>query len=179
MFPDLSRAKMNSKWKDVIASSINVNAKPLKSRKQSNLQKQLLHINKYPTTPSRRIQPLTATSRSPTSAIVKKMNNHPTLSPPTPLEYSLFSPSKAAEQQRLAKDWTYIHNFLSKHYPFPSRVPKFEENEETLKCLLALAAYNEKGDEGWSGLCGVEREVVREMEEGEVSFVMFCLAVLG
>jgi HAUS augmin-like complex subunit 1 len=107
------------------------------------------------------------------------MNNHPTLSPPTPLEYSLFSPSKAAEQQRLAKDWTYIHNFLSKHYPFPSRVPKFEGNEETLKCLLALAAYNEKGDEGWSGLCGVEREVVREMEEGEVSFVMFCLAVLG
>ncbi|CAC9888917.1 unnamed protein product [Aureobasidium pullulans] len=69
----------------------------------------------------------------------------------TPLEYSLFSPSKAAEQQRLAKDWTYIHSFLRRKYPTPSRVPKFEENEETLNALLALAAANEKADEGWSG----------------------------
>jgi HAUS augmin-like complex subunit 1 len=109
------------------------------------------------------------------------MNNHPTLSPPThtSLEYSLFSPSKAAEQQRLAKDWTYIHNFLAEKYPFPQKVPKFEENEETLKCLLALAAWNEKGDEGWSGLCGVEREVVREMEEGEVSFVCVLFGGFG
>ncbi|KAI4734349.1 hypothetical protein E4T50_15114 [Aureobasidium sp. EXF-12298] len=93
--------------------------------------------------------------------------NHPTLSPSTPLEYSLFSPSKAAEQQRLAKDWTYIHHFLAQKYPFPSKVPKFEENEETLKALLALAAYNEKGDEGWSGLCAVEENCVRGMEAKE------------
>jgi HAUS augmin-like complex subunit 1 len=91
--------------------------------------------------------------------------NAPPLSPSTPLEYSLFSPSKAAEQQRLAKDWTYIHSFLASKYPSPSRVPKFEENEETLRALLQLAAWNEKGDEGWMGMCAVEREVVRGMEE--------------
>ncbi|THX93045.1 hypothetical protein D6D03_10226 [Aureobasidium pullulans] len=85
----------------------------------------------------------------------------------TPLEYSLFSPSKAAEQQRLAKDWTYIHSFLRKKYPAPSRVPKFEENEETLIALLALAAANEKADEGWSGVCGVEQMALRELEEEE------------
>jgi len=106
------------------------------------------------------------------------MNQAPNFSPSTPLEYSLFSPSKAAEQQRLAKDWTYIHQFLSQKYPFPQKVPKFEENEETLKALLALAAFNEKGDEGWGSLCGVERTCVRELEEMEVSFVYFsCLLV--
>jgi HAUS augmin-like complex subunit 1 len=97
--------------------------------------------------------------------------NAPPLSPSTPLEYSLFSPSKAAQQQRLAKDWTYIHSFLTSKYPFPLRVPKFEENEETLRCLLQLAAWNEKGDEGWRGICAVEGEVVRGMEEEEVSFL--------
>jgi hypothetical protein len=105
--------------------------------------------------------------------------NAPPLSPSTPLEYSLFSPSKAAEQQRLAKDWTYIHSFLAAKYPFPSRVPKFEENEETLKALLQLAAWNEKGDEGWTGMCAVEREVVRGMEEEEEEKVSFLLSFDG
>lgn len=91
----------------------------------------------------------------------------------TPLEYSLFSPSKAAEQQRLAKDWTYIHSFLRRKYPAPSRVPKFEENEETLIALLALAAANEKADEGWSGVCGVEQMALRELEEEEKRKVSF------
>ncbi|KAH0309502.1 hypothetical protein KCU71_g8358, partial [Aureobasidium melanogenum] len=70
----------------------------------------------------------------------------------TPLEYSLFSPSKAAEQQRLAKDWDYVHQFLRQKYPSPQKVPKFEENEETLRMLLAVAAANEKADEGWGVL---------------------------
>ncbi|KAI4717898.1 hypothetical protein E4T48_05932 [Aureobasidium sp. EXF-10727] len=85
----------------------------------------------------------------------------------TPLEYSLFSPSKAAEQQRLAKDWTYIHHFLARKYPFPQKVPKFEENEDTLKALLAFAAANEKADEGWVQLCGVEELVLGELEGEE------------
>ncbi|KAI5207255.1 hypothetical protein AUEXF2481DRAFT_512234 [Aureobasidium subglaciale EXF-2481] len=97
------------------------------------------------------------------------MNNHPTFTPstPTPLEYSLFSPSKAAEQQRLQEDWTYIHSFLRQIYPPPAKVPKFEENEETLKALLALANANEKADEGWSVFCAVERLGVEELEREE------------
>ena len=72
----------------------------------------------------------------------------------TPLEYSLFSPSKAAEQQRLAKDWTYIHS-------------------------LALAAANEKADEGWSGVCGVEEMALRELEEEESRKVSFRISESG
>ncbi|KAI4726023.1 hypothetical protein E4T49_06238 [Aureobasidium sp. EXF-10728] len=95
------------------------------------------------------------------------MTQPPTFPPSTPLEYSLFSPSKAAEQQRLAKDWTYIHQFLARKYPFPQKVPKFEENEDTLKALLAFAAANEKADEGWVQLCGVEALVLRKLEREE------------
>lgn len=95
------------------------------------------------------------------------MNQPPTFPTSTPLEYSLFSPSKAAEQQRLAKDWTYIHQFLRQKYPAPQKVPKFEENEETLRVLLALAASNEKADEGWGQVCRVEEMGVRELEELE------------
>jgi HAUS augmin-like complex subunit 1 len=115
------------------------------------------------------------TTRKQTHRKTQTMNAPP-LPPSTPLEYSLFSPSKAAEQQRLAKDWTYIHSFLAAKYPFPSRVPKFEENEETLKALLQLAAWNEKGDEGWMGMCAVEGEVVRGMEEEEEEKVSFMIS---
>ncbi|KAI5194091.1 hypothetical protein E4T39_08794 [Aureobasidium subglaciale] len=99
------------------------------------------------------------------------MNNHPNfpLSPPTPLEYSLFSPSKAAEQQRLQKDWTYIHSFLRQKYPSPAKIPKFEENEETLKALLALANANEKADEGWGVFCKVEGMAVEELMRDETT----------
>jgi HAUS augmin-like complex subunit 1 len=102
--------------------------------------------------------------------------NAPPLSPSTPLEYSLFSPSKAAQQQRLAKDWTYIHSFLASKYPFPLRVPKFEENEETLRCLLQLAAWNEKGNEGWRGMCGIEEMCLRGMEEEEGEVVSLAIS---
>ncbi|CAD0107100.1 unnamed protein product [Aureobasidium uvarum] len=95
------------------------------------------------------------------------MNQPPTFPVSTPLEYSLFSPSKAAEQQRLAKDWNYVHQFLRQKYPSPQKVPRFEENEETLKALLALAAWNERGDEAWGQLCGIEEMGVRELEEME------------
>lgn len=44
-------------------------------------------------------------------------------------------------------------------------MPRFEENEETLRVLLAVAAANEKADEGWGVLCGVEGMGVRELEE--------------
>lgn len=102
------------------------------------------------------------------------MNQPPNFPTSTPLEYSLFSPSKAAEQQRLAKDWNYVHQFLRQKYPSPQKVPKFEENEETLRMLLALAAANEKADEGWEQVCGVEEMGLRELEglEDEVSFIL-------
>lgn len=102
------------------------------------------------------------------------MNQPPNFPTSTPLEYSLFSPSKAAEQQRLAKDWNYVHQFIRQKYPSPQKVPKFEENEETLRVLLALAAANEKADEGWAQVCGVEEMGLRELEklEDEVSLLL-------
>lgn len=154
-----------------IIVSINVDAKTSQSRKQSHLQNNL---------PCPILVSTNASIRSYLRLLIKetiidlqKMNQPPNFSPSTPLEYSLFSPSKAAEQQRLAKDWTYIHQFLSQKYPFPQKVPKFEENEETLKALLALVAFNEKGDEGWGILCGVERSCVKDLEEREVSCPAF------
>jgi hypothetical protein len=58
----------------------------------------------------------------------------------------VFSPSAAKHQTLLAKDWSYIDQWLSARY-HPKPVPKFERNPDTLKALLALAAANEAADE--------------------------------
>lgn len=58
----------------------------------------------------------------------------------------VFSPSVARQQSQIAKDWTYVDQWLlTRHSPSP--VPSFERNPDTLKALLALAAANEAADE--------------------------------
>jgi HAUS augmin-like complex subunit 1 len=86
-----------------------------------------------------------------------------------PLELGLFSPSKALQQERLAKDWSYVHQFLARKYPAPLKVPKFEQNEDTLQALLGLAAANEKADDEWDLVCRVERDALRDLEHEETT----------
>lgn len=58
---------------------------------------------------------------------------------------ALFSPSKARAQQAQAKDWAAVDSWLAKRYP--SRLPIFERNEDTLHALLTLANFSENADE--------------------------------
>lgn len=58
----------------------------------------------------------------------------------------VFSPSAARQQSQLAKDWSYVDQWLTARY-HPQPVPSFERNPDTLKALLALAAANETADE--------------------------------
>lgn len=58
----------------------------------------------------------------------------------------VFSPSVARQQSQLAKDWTYVDQWLQTRHP-DSPVPSFERNPGTLKALLTLAAANEAADE--------------------------------
>lgn len=57
----------------------------------------------------------------------------------------VFSPSAARQQSQLAKDWSYVDQWLITRHPPP--IPSFERNPDTLKALLALAAANETADE--------------------------------
>jgi len=58
----------------------------------------------------------------------------------------VFSPSAAKHQNHLAKEWTYVDQWLAARY-HPKPVPKFERNPDTLKALIALASANEAADE--------------------------------
>lgn len=72
----------------------------------------------------------------------------------------VFSPSVARQQSQLAKDWTYVDQWLlTRHSPSP--VPSFERNPDTLKALLALAAANEAADE--------ERALEKKVKEKTLS----------
>lgn len=59
----------------------------------------------------------------------------------------VFSPSVARQQSQIAKDWTYVDQWLLTRHSPSSTVPSFERNPDTLKALLALAAANEAADE--------------------------------
>ena len=77
---------------------------------------------------------------------------------------ALFSPSKARQQQALAKDWSFIDSWLTKKYAHKP-VPKFERNDETLQALLALAAFNEKADEEQDLVERLEEAALKELEQ--------------
>jgi len=80
------------------------------------------------------------------------------------LPTALFSPSKAAEQRALAKEWQQVDAWLSAKYQGRS-VPQFERNEDTLKALVALSASNEKADEERDLLWAVQKEALAEMKQ--------------
>lgn len=62
-----------------------------------------------------------------------------------PASGAIFSPSVARIAASTARDWSYVDAWLTSK--FPSRLPPFERNPDTLKALLALAALNETADE--------------------------------
>lgn len=72
----------------------------------------------------------------------------------------VFSPSAAKHQNLLAKEWSYVDQWLSARY-HPQPVPRFERNAETLKALVALAAANEAADE--------ERALEKKVKEKALS----------
>lgn len=86
---------------------------------------------------------------------------------------ALFSPSKARQQQALAKDWSFIDSWLTKKYS-PKPVPKFERNDETLQALLGLAAFNEKADEEQELIERLEEAALKELEQEVDNEVCVC-----
>ncbi|KAG9249146.1 hypothetical protein BJ878DRAFT_537574 [Calycina marina] len=66
---------------------------------------------------------------------------------------AIFSPSLARLQATTSKDWAYIDAWLSSKLTLSSnsntipKIPPFERTPDTLRALLALAAFNEAADE--------------------------------
>lgn len=76
------------------------------------------------------------------------------------------SPAKARQAALQAKDWAYVNNWLS-HKFSPKPVPPFERNDETLKTLLTLAAFNDSADEEAALVHRAREEAVRGFESQE------------
>ena len=76
------------------------------------------------------------------------------------------SPAKARYAALQAKDWAYINNWLS-HKFSPKPVPAFERNDDTLKTLLALAAFNDSADEEAALVHRAREEAVRNFKAQE------------
>ncbi|KAI9861499.1 MAG: hypothetical protein M1824_002391 [Vezdaea acicularis] len=76
---------------------------------------------------------------------------------------ALFSPSTARIQLAQAKDWNYIDTWLTQRFG-GKPAPPFERNPETLKALLALAAWNEAADEERDVVGKLERKVCKELK---------------
>lgn len=78
----------------------------------------------------------------------------------SPMDSPLVSPAKARYAALQAKDWAYVNNWLSQKFS-PKPVPPFERNEDTLKTLLALAAFNDSADEEAALVHRAREETVR------------------
>lgn len=79
---------------------------------------------------------------------------------------AIFSPSVARQQIAAAKDWNYIDNWLSTKFNGKTP-PPFERNNDTLKALLALAAYNDTSDEERDLLARVEGKALQDLQGKE------------
>ncbi|KAI9738209.1 MAG: hypothetical protein M1834_008707 [Cirrosporium novae-zelandiae] len=78
----------------------------------------------------------------------------------------LLSPSKARAEASLAADWALATSFLNSVY-HPATPPPFERNDEILKALLQLAAYNERANEGQQLILRAEEQELRELQQAE------------
>lgn len=85
---------------------------------------------------------------------------------PLPMDSPLVSPAKARHAALQAKDWAYINNWLNQKFS-PKPVPPFERNDDTLKTLLALAAFNDSADEETALVHRAREEAVRGFEAQE------------
>ncbi|EPQ63626.1 Bgt-4167 [Blumeria graminis f. sp. tritici] len=82
---------------------------------------------------------------------------------------AIFSPSAAKKQLAVAKDWNYVDDWLSSKFKGRSP-PLFERNSDTLKVLLALAAFNESADEENDLIASVEAKVLHDLDDSENQF---------
>jgi hypothetical protein len=80
----------------------------------------------------------------------------------------VFSPTAAKQASLQQKDWAYVDEFLASRF-FPSPVPKFERNADTLKALLALAAANEAADEEKLLERRVEKKALEELKRRDTA----------
>jgi HAUS augmin-like complex subunit 1 len=81
---------------------------------------------------------------------------------------AIFSPSVARQQLATSKDWNYVDSWLSSKFNGKSP-PPFERNNETLKALLALAAYNESADEEADLLAKTELKALHSIQSSQDS----------
>ena len=77
---------------------------------------------------------------------------------------SHFSPSKARQQRAQALDWEHVNTWLEKRFA-PKPVPTFERNEDTLRALLELAAFNENVNEERTLIDNVHEEALKELQD--------------
>ena len=74
------------------------------------------------------------------------------------------SPSKVRAQQTQARDWNFVDLWLSSKLG-GKPAPPFERNADTLKALLALAAWNENADEERELLENAKRKALMELRD--------------
>ncbi|KAK2768697.1 hypothetical protein FQN54_000553 [Arachnomyces sp. PD_36] len=86
---------------------------------------------------------------------------------PSPMDSPLMSPAKARHAAVQARDWAYVNNWLSQKFS-PKPVPPFERNDDTLKTLLALAAFNDSADEEAALVHRAREEAVKGFKAQEV-----------
>lgn len=80
---------------------------------------------------------------------------------------TLLSPSAARNLASTAKDWAYVTNWLAEKYA-PNPVPAFEQNDETLRVLLAFAECNRVADgreQEKRAACGEALQLLVDAEE--------------
>ncbi|RKF83905.1 hypothetical protein GcM3_006009 [Golovinomyces cichoracearum] len=77
---------------------------------------------------------------------------------------AIFSPSVAKKQRAIAKDWSYVDDWLVAK--FKGKLPlSFERNGDTLKALLALASFNESADEEDALMLRVESKALENLQK--------------
>ncbi|RKF73413.1 hypothetical protein GcM1_244088 [Golovinomyces cichoracearum] len=77
---------------------------------------------------------------------------------------AIFSPSVAKKQREIAKDWSYVDDWLVAK--FKGKLPlSFERNSDTLKALLALASFNESADEEDALMLRVESKALENLQK--------------
>lgn len=78
---------------------------------------------------------------------------------------AIFSPSVARVAASTARDWSYVNSWLKSKFLDQRRIPPFEQNAETLKAFLDLAAHNEAADEARRLLERAEAESLQRLRQ--------------
>ncbi|KAK1826847.1 hypothetical protein QBC39DRAFT_292384 [Podospora conica] len=83
-----------------------------------------------------------------------------------PPQTAIFSPSVARAAASAAADWSHIDTWLASHLGSSrTSLPPFERNPDTLRALLALAAFNESADESRASLSRLESQALSDLQQ--------------